>query len=111
MRLSSKIIIVLLLFNTLSIAELPNIDKIVKDAGQDWKKELVALCRSAREQVEGNPDEQLIYSCIVTSHFENAMADMGDSKEFTPELKVCLQNAFKAKEDFGKGFLIQNDYF
>lgn len=96
-------LIILLFITTLSTAETIDFGQIVKDAGDDWKKELFSLCRTAKEQVESSPDDQLIYSCIVISHFDNVMEELSGCEEFTPQIKTRLEKAYKAKDDFENG--------
>ena len=39
----------------------------------NWKKDILAFCRSLKEEIEANPDPQLIHSSISVSHFDHTM--------------------------------------
>ena len=69
----------------------------------DWKKNLLSWCRKNKEQIETNPDSQLIYSSIAVSHFDNIMEITGKSRALSENILSALPKAIKAKADFEDG--------
>ena len=74
-----------------------NLYAIIAD---NWKKDLLAFCRHCKEQIETNPDPQLIYSSIAVSHFDNLMELAGQSSILSEKILSALSKAMKAKVDF-----------
>ncbi len=73
------------------------------DATNGWKKDLFTFCRNCKEQIETNPDPQLIYSSIAVSHFDNLMELASKSQFLTENILSVLSKAIKAKADFKDG--------
>ena len=69
----------------------------------DWKKDLLAWCRKNKEQIETNPDPQLVYSSIAVSHFDNLMELASKSQALSENILSALSKAIKAKADFQDG--------
>jgi len=69
----------------------------------NWKNDLFSWCKKAKEQVETNPDSQLIYSSIVVSHLDNVMELTGKSQILSETILKALSNAIKAKASFEDG--------
>lgn len=69
----------------------------------DWKKDLLAWCQKNKEQIETNPDSQLIHSSIAVSHIDSLM-EMANKSSILPEnVLSALSKAIKAKADFEDG--------
>jgi hypothetical protein len=68
----------------------------------DWKKDLFAWCLKNKEQIETNPDSQLIHSSIVVSHFDNLMERAG-KPELSKKILSFLLKSIKTKVDFEEG--------
>ena len=68
----------------------------------DWKKDLLAFCRFSREQIETNPDPQLIYSSIAISHFDNVMELVSKAPVLSKNILTALALAIKSKHSFDK---------
>jgi hypothetical protein len=68
----------------------------------DWKKDLLAWCKKNKEQIETNPDPQLIYSSIAVSHFDNLMELAGKSSILSENILSALAKAVTAKGAFEK---------
>jgi len=69
----------------------------------DWKKDLLGWCKTNKEQIETNPDPELIYSSIAVSHFDNIMELASKSKVLSGDILSALPKAIKAKTDFEDG--------
>jgi hypothetical protein len=69
----------------------------------DWKKDLLAWCKKNKEQIETNPDPQLIYSSIAVSHFDNLMELAGKSSSLSEKILSALAKAITAKTSFEDG--------
>lgn len=69
----------------------------------DWKKDLFAYCRDCKEQIETNPDSQLIYSSIAVSHFDNLMELASKSSILSEEILKTLSKAITCKAEFEQG--------
>ena len=69
-------------------------------ATDSWKKDLFTFCRDCKEQIETNPDPQLIYSSIAVSHFDNLMELASKSQALSENILSTLSKAIKAKADF-----------
>jgi hypothetical protein len=68
----------------------------------DWKKDLFAWCLKNKEQIETNPDSQLIHSSIAVSHFDNLM-ELAGKPELSENILSSLSKSIKAKADFQDG--------
>lgn len=69
----------------------------------EWKKDLFAFCRKSKEQIETNPDPQLIYSSIAVSHLDNLMEMVNKSPVLSEHILSALSKAMKAKVNFEDG--------
>jgi hypothetical protein len=70
---------------------------------KDWEKEMLRWCRKNKEQIETNPDTELICSSIASSHFDNLMELSGKSQPLSENILSALSKAIKAKADFEGG--------
>lgn len=68
-----------------------------------WKKDLLAFCRGTREQIETNPDPQLIYSSIAASHFNYVMELATQAPVLTYDIIEALSRAVASKQVFDEG--------
>jgi len=69
----------------------------------NWKKDMLSWCRKNKDQIEADPDPQLIYSSIAISHFDNLMELVIDSQVLSENVLSALSKAVKAKTDFKGG--------
>ncbi len=69
----------------------------------DWKKDLLRWCQKNKEQIETDPDTQLIHSSIVVSHFDHVMELAIKSQVLSENIISALSKAVKAKKDFDNG--------
>lgn len=69
----------------------------------DWKKDMLAWCKKGKEQIETNPDSQLIYSSIAVSHFDNLMEITGKSSVLSENMLSALSKTITAKKVFSDG--------
>lgn len=72
-------------------------------SANSWKKDLFTFCRDCKEQIETNPDPQLIYASIAVSHFDYVMELASTSQVLSEKIVSALSNAVKAKADFENG--------
>jgi len=70
---------------------------------EDWKKDLFAFCRYIKEQIETNPDLQLIRSSICTSHFDHVMEAVNKTSILSEDIFDALGKALKSKKEFDAG--------
>lgn len=69
----------------------------------NWKNDLFTFCRKIKDEIETNPDSQLIRSSIVVSHFDNVMELISEASFLSIEILEALKEAIKSKQDFEKG--------
>jgi hypothetical protein len=69
----------------------------------NWKKDILAFSRTLKEQIELDPDAQLLRSCIATSHFDNAMEVISKASVLSDEVLRVLSEAVRSKQDFDAG--------
>jgi hypothetical protein len=79
------------------------LDPNVAVVAADWKKDLLAWCKKGKEQIETNPDSQLIYSSIAVSHFDNLMEIAGKSSVLSENILSALSKTVTAKTSFEDG--------
>jgi hypothetical protein len=77
-------------------------DEFLAVVSADWKKDLLGWCKTNKEQIETNPDPQLIYSSIAVSHFDNVM-ELANKSTLSENIFPALSKAIKAKADFEDG--------
>ena len=77
-----------------------NLYAIIAD---NWKKDLLAFCRHCKEQIETNPDPQLIYSSIVVSHFDHLMGLVSESSILSENILNALAKAVDSQKTFEEG--------
>ena len=70
---------------------------------KDWKKDLFAFCRYIKEQIEINPDHQLIRSSICISHFDHVMEAVNKTSILSEDIFDALSKALKSKKEFDAG--------
>jgi hypothetical protein len=70
---------------------------------KNWKKDILAFCREHKEDIELNPDAQLIRSSIATSHFDRAMKLISKAAVLSEDVLRALNTAIKSKQDFDAG--------
>ncbi len=85
--------------NSINYAFDPNVAVVAAD----WKKDLLAWCKKNKEQIETNPDSQLIYSSIAVSHLDNLMEITGKSSVLSENALSALSKTITAKKDFSDG--------
>jgi len=68
-----------------------------------WKKDFFAFCRDCKEQIETNPDPQLIYSSIVVSHFDHLMELASKSSVLSKNTLESLTEAVNNRKTFEQG--------
>jgi len=69
----------------------------------NWKKDLLSWSRNNKEQIETNPDPQLIYSSIAVSHFDNLMELTAKSPILSQHILSAISKAVQARADFEAG--------
>lgn len=69
----------------------------------DWKKDLLAYCRDNKEQIELNPDAELIFSSIAISHFDHLMEIVSSSSVLSETILEGLVRAINNKKVFEGG--------
>jgi len=69
----------------------------------NWKKDILAFCRTLKEEIETNPDSQLIRSSISVSHCDHVMEVISEASVLSGEVLNALGEAVRSKEDFDAG--------
>ena len=69
----------------------------------NWKKDLLTFCRYYKEQIEIDPDPQLIYSSIAVSHFDHVMELASEASALSKNILDALNAAVKSKQAFEEG--------
>ena len=69
----------------------------------NWKKDILAFCRALKEQIETNPDPQLIRSSISVSHCDHVMEVISEASVLSDEVIKALSEAVRSKQDFNAG--------
>jgi hypothetical protein len=70
---------------------------------RNWKKDILAFCRELKNNIELNPDAQLIGSCIASSHFDHTMKLISKAADLSDKVLRALSAATKSKRDFDSG--------
>jgi len=70
---------------------------------KNWKKDILAFCREHKEDIELNPDAQLIRSSITTSHFDHAMKLISKAVVLSEDVLRALNEAIINQRDFEEG--------
>lgn len=66
----------------------------------NWQRDILAFCRTLKEQIEINPDPQLIFSSIAVSHFDNAMEMVSPASFLSGEILQALEDAVQSEKTF-----------
>lgn len=69
----------------------------------NWKKDILALCRILKEEIELNPDDQLFRSSIAISHIDKCMKTVSVSNDLSGKILNILKNAITSKKAFDNG--------
>jgi len=69
----------------------------------NWKKDVLAFCRELKEEIETNPDDQLIRSSISVSHCDHVMELISEASVLSEEVLKALSEAVSSKQDYDAG--------
>ena len=69
----------------------------------NWKKDMLAFCRNLKDEIESNPDPQLIYSSIVISHIDHTMDIVSNATFVSCKVLGALSAAVGSRKDFEGG--------
>lgn len=69
----------------------------------NWKKDILTFCRKMKEELELNPDPQLIRSCIAISHFDHTMVLVSENSSLSSRILKTLTEAVWSKKVFESG--------
>jgi len=70
---------------------------------RNWKKDVLSFCRKLKEEIEFDPDLQLIRSSIATSHFDHAMTLISETSVLSDKVLRILGETVQSKQDFDTG--------
>jgi len=68
-----------------------------------WKKDILAFCRRSKEELESDPDPQLVFSSLAVSHFDHVMEAVSTSTWLSGRILKALADAVRSKEVFDTG--------
>lgn len=69
----------------------------------NWKRDILAFCRSMKEDIEINADPELIFSSITVSHFDHAMEIVSRTSFLSGKILQALADAVQNKKKFDNG--------
>jgi hypothetical protein len=72
-------------------------------ACRNWKKDILTFCRMSKEQIEFNPDPQLVFSSLAVSHFDHTMESASASAVLSGKILKALADAVDGKKVFEAG--------
>jgi hypothetical protein len=72
-------------------------------ARRNWKKDILTFCRRSKEEIESNPDLQLVFSCLAASHFDHTMESASASAVLSGKILKALADAVDGRKAFEAG--------
>lgn len=69
----------------------------------DWKKDILAFCRTLKNEIEANPDMELYRCSIAVSHFDHTMELVIDASFASVDILKALADSVDAKAAFDSG--------
>ncbi len=69
----------------------------------NWKKDILAFCRTLRNEIEANPDMELYRCSIAVSHFDHTMELVIDASFASVDILKALTDSVDAKATFDSG--------
>ncbi len=69
----------------------------------NWKKDLLAFCRHSKQQIELNPDAELIRSSLAVAHWDHVMGLASESRALTGGILEALRRAVEGTRAFEAG--------
>ena len=69
----------------------------------NWKKDMLTFCRNLKDEIESNPDPQLIYSSIVISHIDHTMDIVSNATFVSCKILEALTTTVGSRKDFKGG--------
>lgn len=70
---------------------------------RNWKKDILSFCRNMKEEIESNPDPQLIRSSITISHIDNTMEMISQASGLSNGILMALADTVYSKNAFDEG--------
>jgi hypothetical protein len=69
----------------------------------NWKKDILSFCRKLKEEIELNPDAELIRHSMAVSHFDHTMEMVSEAPYLSGRILNALTDAITNKKAFDDG--------